>query len=72
MDHAMNYLREYMSYSVDELRKEHNSGKYKRLSNCPTYTEVKAYCDSYNSLERYYHVKGQRYYLSPTRLLEEW
>lgn len=71
MDHAMNFLRDYMSYSVEDLRREFNSGKYGKLSNCPSYKEIKAYCDSYNALEKYYHVKGQRYYLSPMKLIKD-
>ena len=71
MDHVMRFIREYTDYSVDDLKKEFNSGKYGKLSNCPSYKEVKAYCDSYNALEKYYHVKGQRYYLSPMKLIKD-
>ena len=70
MDHAMSHLYDYMSYSVEDLRSEFNSGEYGKLSNCPSYKEVKAYCDSYNALERYYHVEGQRYYLKPSELIK--
>lgn len=69
MDHAMSYLYDYMSYSVDDLKKEFNSGSYSKLSECPSYKEVKAYCDSYNALERYYHVENQRHYLKPSELV---
>lgn len=74
MDHAMNFLYDYLQHSVEYLRKEHGSGKYSKLSECPTYKEVKAYCDSYNALVRYYYSEEyrDRALIKPSHLIKEW
>lgn len=45
MDHMMRSIIEYMEYAVIGLKKEWESGEYKKLSDCPCYGEVKAYCE---------------------------
>lgn len=55
MDHMMRSIKEYMEYAVIGLKKEWESGEFDKLTDCTWYDEVKAYCDSYNALARYYY-----------------
>lgn len=72
MDHVMGFVREYMGNSIDDLRTEHKSGKYSKLSECPSYKECKAYCNSYNELAKYYYGKQYRNILiSPSKLVND-
>lgn len=68
MDHMMRSIIEYMEYAVIGLKKEWESGEYKKLSDCPHYDEVKAYCDSYNALSRYYYEEDPNI-ISPSYML---
>lgn len=71
MDHVMDYIQSYMESDVYELKEEYQSKQYGKLSNCPTYYLVKAYCEAYNVLvKEHYHkddVKG--YLISPKSLI---
>ncbi|MDU6274082.1 MAG: hypothetical protein E7K67_01965 [Peptostreptococcaceae bacterium] len=69
MDHMMRSIIEYMEYAVMGLKKEWESGEYKKLSDCPYYDEVKAYCESYNALSRYYYEEDPTI-LSPSYMLK--
>lgn len=72
MDHIMGRIYDYMSFDVEDLRKQYESKKYKKLSDCPSYGSVKAYCESYNALVKYYYGdEAHRYLLSPKRFTEE-
>lgn len=55
MDHAMDYLSDYSSFDKDNYIDEWRSGKYKKISDCPSYWAVKAYCDALNILSKYYY-----------------
>jgi len=38
---------------------EWQSGLYKKISECPSYGAVKAYCDARNVLSKYYYGKAE-------------
>lgn len=50
MDHAIEYILDYMSSEVEDFVKEWESKKYKKISDCPTYPYIKAYCDAIKAL----------------------
>lgn len=68
----MGHLWEYSEYARDELVQEWKSGDYKKLSECPSYEEVKAYCKAYNALIDYYYVPEQRYHQTPKNIVDMW
>lgn len=50
MDHAINNLRIYFDVALDELTEEWKSGKYKKLTDCPSFKEASAYRSAMNVL----------------------
>lgn len=50
MDHVIEYILEYMQMEVESFRSEWNSGNYSKISECPTYPCIKAYCDAIKAL----------------------
>lgn len=52
MDHVIEYIINYMQMDVEAFQAEWNSGEYKKLSDCPTYDTIKAYCDAIKALNR--------------------
>lgn len=50
MDHVIEYIENYMSCDEGAFIKEFKSGNYKKISDCPSYKRVKAYCDCINVL----------------------
>lgn len=46
MDHVIDYIKEYMWSETNDFVEEWQSGEYKKLSDCPTYPIIKAYCDA--------------------------
>lgn len=71
MDHAIDALRVYYDIALDELKEDWNSGDYKKISDCPSYKEAKAYREAMNVLiKAHYHPEYISNYLRPT-LTEE-
>lgn len=72
MDHVMDYISEYMESDADELKEEYKSGKYSKLSDCPSYGTVKAYCEAYNILAKaWYHSQYVKAFLiTPKKIVE--
>lgn len=71
MDHAIEYLKEYMDMDENEFIREWKSGEYQKISDCPSYAEVKAYCDAINILVAYYYGKEKKHYtITPRELIE--
>lgn len=73
MDHVIDYIENYMNcYDVGQLQKEYKSGLYKKLSDCPNYKTVKAYCDAINILTKAYYVPeyAKMYTVTPKQLVE--
>lgn len=68
MDHVIEYISNYMTADQEEFIKEWKSGKYERISDCPHYAEVKAYCDARNILSKYYYGKAK--YETPKTIIE--
>jgi hypothetical protein len=52
MDHVIEFILQYMEAETDEFVDEWRSGKYKRISDCPTYPTIRAYCDAIAALNR--------------------
>ena len=50
MDHVIGYIENYMVGDKEQFIKEFKSGNYKKISDCPSYKRVKAYCDCINVL----------------------
>lgn len=53
MDHAYHSLEVFLSIEIDNLYSEWKSGKYPRLSECPSYKAAKALNDASNILRKY-------------------
>lgn len=52
MEHAAERLTAYLDIERAAFVREWFSGQYKKLSDCPSYGDVKAYCDAINILNR--------------------
>jgi hemerythrin-like domain-containing protein len=71
MDKAIDFIKDYMQYSVWQLKQEHESKNYAKLSECPSYKEVEAYCKSHNALIKH-HIEEEYqsiYTLTPSKLI---
>lgn len=66
MDHVIEYILNYMSSEIQDFIKEWNSGNYKKISDCPTYLHIKAYCDAIKALNR---LDGRFGNITPKRYL---
>lgn len=64
MDHAIEYLENYMTMDKKLLVGEWKSGNYERLADCPSYAEVKAYCDAIGVLSKH-HYGSQAMHQTP-------
>ncbi len=52
MDHVIDFILDYMDSDKMDFINEWKSGAYKKISDCPTYPYVKAYCDAITILNR--------------------
>lgn len=68
MDHVIDGIKAHLEPTLDWLREEYRSGKYGKLSDCPSYGECKAMVDAVHVLEKQYYGKTQT--LSVKRQLE--
>lgn len=59
MDHAIEWLSDYMEMDKQNFIEEWQSGQYKKISDCPHYEAIKAYCDARNTLSKYYYGKAE-------------
>lgn len=55
MDHAINSLKPYYEAEMDNVVEEFSSGKYKKLSDCPSYPPAKALIRAIHTLEKFYY-----------------
>lgn len=60
MDHVLNAIMPYYELTLDQFVEEHKNGKYKKLSDNPFYTELKALIDAVNVLRKYLNLKQIR------------
>lgn len=67
MDHVIEYIQNYMASDVFDFNSEWNSGSYTKISNCPTYPYIKAYCDAIKALNR---LDGRFSSITPKNLLQ--
>lgn len=72
MDHIIDRIWEYSEMERDDFIKEWFSGQYRKLSDCPSYPAVKAYCEAINALNKYYRADYKP--ISPRSLVadERW
>ena len=68
MDHVINYILNYMDSEKADFINEWGSGEYKKISDCPTYPYVKAYCDAITILNR---MDGRYSGITPTSFIAE-
>jgi hypothetical protein len=59
MDHAIDSLQPYLEVEIDYVREEWATGKYNKLSECPSYPAAKALVDAIHRLEKYYYGKNE-------------
>ena len=53
MDHAINSLQPFLDIEITYLVEEMQSGKYQKLSDCPSYPAAKALADAMLPMRRY-------------------
>jgi len=60
-----------MESDVYELKQEYQSKQYSKLSDCPSYYTVKAYCEAHNILINAYYNKddAKMYIINPKNLV---
>lgn len=68
MDHVIDFIIDYMDSEKSDFISEWKSGKYKKMSDCPTYPYVKAYCDAITVLNR---LDGRYNGITPTSFISE-
>ncbi len=64
MDHEIDALEVYRPYYVDSFVEEWKTGKYKKVMDCPGYTELKVITQAINVMKKYYYGKEYEYYKS--------
>ena len=68
MDHVIEFILNYMGGDKEEFVNEWRSGAYKKMSACPTYPYVKAYCDAITVLNR---LDGRYSGITPTSFISD-
>lgn len=68
-DHAIDSLRVWFDIEYDYLKKEWQSGNYKKLSECPSFKAVTAYRDALNVLIKacYLPEFAEKYKIPPLK-----
>lgn len=59
MDHLIDQFDVYLDDAFDNFYEEWKSKKYKKYSECPSYTELRTLLDSVNHLRKYIGWKPQ-------------
>lgn len=70
MDHAIEYLIDYMQFDKSEFIKEWTSGDYEKISECPSYNTVKTYCEAINLMSKFY-CNSKYYSVTPNQIIKE-
>jgi hypothetical protein len=67
VDHAIDGLKIFFDITFEQLVEEWKSGKYKKLSDCPSYNETNAYRGAINFLVKacYLPEFAQSYIIAP-------
>lgn len=68
MDHVIDFILSYMDFEKEEFINEWKTGKYKKISDCPTYPYVKTYCDAITVLNR---MDGRYTGITPTSFIAD-
>ncbi|NMD69596.1 hypothetical protein HHO41_04785 [Bacillus sp. DNRA2] len=59
MDHVIGAIQTYYEIELDDVADELRSGKYGKLSDCPSYRSAKAMLEAIRVLERAYYGEGR-------------
>jgi hypothetical protein len=57
MDHAINAVNGYFEISLEELYEEWKTGKYARLTLCPSYKQAATYQKAIEVMRKYYDAE---------------
>ena len=68
IDHVINSIRSHLEPRVDDFVKEWKSGKYKKISDCPSYYEVKLLTEAINHISKDWFEEKQA--LTPREIIE--
>lgn len=68
IDHVIDFILNYMEMEKADFVSEWRSGKYKKISDCPTYPYIKTYCDAITVLNR---MDGRYKGITPTSFINE-
>lgn len=68
MDHVIDYISDYMESDVSDFINQWNTRKYNKISECPSYGAVKAFCEARNTLSKYLYGKAE--YWTPRDYIE--
>ena len=68
-DHAIDSLRTWFELEYDELKKEWKSGRYAKLSDCPSFESTSAYRDAMNVLIKALYLPEyvEKYRIAPLK-----
>lgn len=69
MDHVIDFILSYMDSEKEEFINEWKSGKYKKISDCPTYPYIKTYCDAIAVLNR---MEGRYTGIAPASFISDY
>lgn len=59
MDHAINALMPFFEVELDFVREEWETGRYRKLTDCPSYHAAKALIDAIHRLEKCYYGESK-------------
>jgi hypothetical protein len=69
MDHAIDSIQTYLEIEMEQLYDEFMTGKYKKLSDCPSYGHVSTYRKAINVMEKFCY--GDRFKSMPLKEMIE-
>ena len=70
-DHVYYFVWQYGEYDRDNFLQEWKSGKYKKISECPSYGQVKLCCDICNMIAKRGASAGLQSDNTPSEIIED-
>lgn len=68
IDHVINDIKGHLEPRVDDFVKEWKSGEYEKISDCPSYYEVKLLTEAINHISKGWY--GKKWALTPKEIIE--
>jgi len=68
MDHVINAIKSHLEPRIDEFVEEWKSGKYEKISDCPTYLEVKLLTEAINHISKGWYE--EKWAMTPRKIIE--